>query len=85
MELLEGSAAIAESAIVAGCRFFAGYPMSPFTGTSDTKISMANGVFRGVFDVCDWMSGGSAAGVPSPMNVPVFIAWTAGFMSRPDL
>jgi 2-oxoglutarate/2-oxoacid ferredoxin oxidoreductase subunit alpha len=32
MELLEGSAAIAESAIVAGCRFFAGYPMSPFTG-----------------------------------------------------
>jgi 2-oxoglutarate ferredoxin oxidoreductase subunit alpha len=32
MELLEGSAAIAESAIAAGCRFFAGYPMSPFTG-----------------------------------------------------
>jgi 2-oxoglutarate ferredoxin oxidoreductase subunit alpha len=32
VELLEGSAAIAESAIAAGCRFFAGYPMSPFTG-----------------------------------------------------
>jgi 2-oxoglutarate/2-oxoacid ferredoxin oxidoreductase subunit alpha len=32
MELLEGSAAIAESAIAAGCTFFAGYPMSPFTG-----------------------------------------------------
>jgi len=31
-ELLEGSTAIARSAIVAGCRFFAGYPMSPFTG-----------------------------------------------------
>jgi 2-oxoglutarate ferredoxin oxidoreductase subunit alpha len=31
-ELLEGSAAVAESAIAAGCRFFAGYPMSPFTG-----------------------------------------------------
>src|SRR5438270_753798 len=31
MKLLEGSAAIAESAINAGCRFFAGYPMSPFT------------------------------------------------------
>jgi 2-oxoglutarate ferredoxin oxidoreductase subunit alpha len=29
--LMEGSEAIAESAIVAGCRFFAGYPMSPFT------------------------------------------------------
>ncbi|MFY1594706.1 hypothetical protein [Micromonospora sp. WMMD737] len=31
-ELLEGSAAIAAAAITAGCRFFAGYPMSPFTG-----------------------------------------------------
>src|SRR6478672_7093648 len=29
--LMEGSEAIAEAAIVAGCRFFAGYPMSPFT------------------------------------------------------
>ncbi|MFC0865857.1 hypothetical protein ACFHYQ_26515 [Sphaerimonospora cavernae] len=32
LELLEGSTAIARSAIAAGCRFFAGYPMSPFTG-----------------------------------------------------
>lgn len=30
--LLSGSTAIAESAIAAGLRFFAGYPMSPFTG-----------------------------------------------------
>ena len=30
-ELMEGSAAIAEAMIVAGCRFFAGYPMTPFT------------------------------------------------------
>jgi 2-oxoglutarate ferredoxin oxidoreductase subunit alpha len=29
--LREGSEAIAEAAIVAGCRFFAGYPMTPFT------------------------------------------------------
>ena len=29
--LMEGSAAIAESAIAAGCQFFAGYPMTPFT------------------------------------------------------
>jgi len=28
---MEGSEAIAEAAIVAGCRFFAGYPMTPFT------------------------------------------------------
>ena len=31
-QLLDGCAAITESAIAAGCRFFAGYPMSPFTG-----------------------------------------------------
>jgi 2-oxoglutarate ferredoxin oxidoreductase subunit alpha len=29
--LLEGSEAIAEAAMLAGCRFFAGYPMTPFT------------------------------------------------------
>jgi 2-oxoglutarate ferredoxin oxidoreductase subunit alpha len=29
--LMEGSGAIAEAAIAAGCRFFAGYPMTPFT------------------------------------------------------
>ncbi|MEV6930632.1 hypothetical protein AB0M46_39945 [Dactylosporangium sp. NPDC051485] len=32
LELLEGTSAMAEAAIAAGCRFFAGYPMSPFTG-----------------------------------------------------
>jgi 2-oxoglutarate ferredoxin oxidoreductase subunit alpha len=29
--LMEGSEALARSAIVAGCKFFAGYPMTPFT------------------------------------------------------
>ncbi|HEX6313068.1 MAG TPA: hypothetical protein VF152_15765 [Acidimicrobiia bacterium] len=29
--LMEGSEAMAESALAAGCRFFAGYPMTPFT------------------------------------------------------
>ena len=29
--LLEGSAAVVEAALAAGCRFFAGYPMTPFT------------------------------------------------------
>jgi 2-oxoglutarate ferredoxin oxidoreductase subunit alpha len=29
--LLQGSDAVAEAAITAGCRFFAGYPMMPFT------------------------------------------------------
>jgi 2-oxoglutarate ferredoxin oxidoreductase subunit alpha len=31
MKLMEGSEAIAEAAIAAGCKFFAGYPMTPFT------------------------------------------------------
>ena len=29
--LMEGSEAMAQAAIAAGCRFFAGYPMTPFT------------------------------------------------------
>ena len=29
--LMEGSEAMAEAAIACGCRFFAGYPMTPFT------------------------------------------------------
>jgi 2-oxoglutarate ferredoxin oxidoreductase subunit alpha len=32
LQLLDGCAAITESAVAAGCRFFAGYPISPFTG-----------------------------------------------------
>jgi len=32
---MEGSEVIARSAIAAGCRFFAGYPMTPFTGLLD--------------------------------------------------
>lgn len=32
LELLSGSVAITRAALTAGCRFFAGYPMSPFTG-----------------------------------------------------
>lgn len=31
VRLLEGSEAIAEAMVAAGCRFFAGYPMTPFT------------------------------------------------------
>jgi 2-oxoglutarate ferredoxin oxidoreductase subunit alpha len=31
VELLEGSEALAKAMISAGCRFFAGYPMTPFT------------------------------------------------------
>jgi 2-oxoglutarate ferredoxin oxidoreductase subunit alpha len=45
--LLEGSEAIAEAAIAAGCRFFAGYPMTPFTELLEhfaAKLPAAGGV-----------------------------------------
>lgn len=45
--LLEGSEAIAEAAILAGCRFFAGYPMTPFTEVLEhfaAKLPEAGGV-----------------------------------------
>lgn len=45
--LLAGSEAIAEAAIAAGCRFFAGYPMTPFTELLEhfaAKLPAAGGV-----------------------------------------
>ncbi|MET7419880.1 hypothetical protein [Dactylosporangium sp. NPDC005555] len=47
LELLDGGAAMAEAAIVAGCRFFTGYPMSPFTGLLEEmsrRLPAAGGV-----------------------------------------
>ena len=44
---MEGSEAIAEAAIAAGCRFFAGYPMTPFTELLESfakKLPEAGGV-----------------------------------------
>ena len=46
-QLLEGSEAIAEAMIAAGCRFFAGYPMTPFTEVLEhmaTKLPAVDGV-----------------------------------------
>ena len=45
--LMEGSEAMAEAAIAAGCRFFAGYPMTPFTELLEAfaaKLPGAGGV-----------------------------------------
>ena len=45
--LMEGSEAIAEAAIAAGCRFFAGYPMTPFTELLESfaaKLPAVDGV-----------------------------------------
>ncbi|MDB5397292.1 MAG: hypothetical protein JWM91_4798 [Rhodospirillales bacterium] len=44
---VEGSEAIVEAAILAGCRFFAGYPMTPFTEVLDhmaEKMPLAGGI-----------------------------------------
>ena len=42
--LLEGSEAIAEAAISASCRFFAGYPMTPFTELLESFAKKLPGV-----------------------------------------
>jgi len=41
---MEGSEAIAEAAIAAGCRFFAGYPMTPFTELLESFAKKLPGV-----------------------------------------
>jgi 2-oxoglutarate ferredoxin oxidoreductase subunit alpha len=46
-QLMEGSEAIAEAMIAAGCRFFAGYPMTPFTEVLENmakKLPAVDGV-----------------------------------------
>jgi 2-oxoglutarate ferredoxin oxidoreductase subunit alpha len=37
--LMQGSEAVAEAALAAGCRFFAGYPMTPFTELLENMAS----------------------------------------------
>jgi 2-oxoglutarate ferredoxin oxidoreductase subunit alpha len=39
-QLLEGSEAIAAAMVAAGCRFFAGYPMTPFTEVLESMARM---------------------------------------------
>jgi 2-oxoglutarate/2-oxoacid ferredoxin oxidoreductase subunit alpha len=42
--LMEGSEGIAEAMITAGCRFFAGYPMTPFTEVLENMARLLPGV-----------------------------------------
>jgi 2-oxoglutarate ferredoxin oxidoreductase subunit alpha len=47
LRLMQGSEAVADAAILAGCRFFAGYPMLPFTELLEhmaRKLPAAGGV-----------------------------------------
>ena len=43
LELLEGCTAIAKAAIAADCKFFAGYPISPFTGLLENLSALMPG------------------------------------------
>ena len=42
--LMKGSEAIAEAMVAAGCRFFAGYPMTPFTEVLEAMAHLLPGV-----------------------------------------
>ncbi len=63
-ELMEGSQAIAEAMIAAGCRFFAGYPMTPFTEVLEQMAKRLPGV------------GGSCVNAESELEA-VGMAWGA--------
>jgi len=43
-ELLEGSDAVAHAMVAAGCRFFSGYPMTPFTEVLEHMAKLLPGV-----------------------------------------
>jgi 2-oxoglutarate ferredoxin oxidoreductase subunit alpha len=42
--LMEGSEALVRASIAAGCRFFAGYPMTPFTEVLEHMAKLLPGV-----------------------------------------
>ena len=69
--LLEGSEAIAEAMVVAGCRFFAGYPMTPFTEVLEhmaKKLPSVGGVCMNAeseLEAIGMAWGAAATGTPS--------------------
>src|SRR2546426_6445047 len=70
-QLLEGSEAIAEAMVVAGCRFFAGYPMTPFTEVLEEmarKLPAVGGVCMNAeseLEAVGMAWGASATGTPA--------------------
>jgi 2-oxoglutarate/2-oxoacid ferredoxin oxidoreductase subunit alpha len=69
--LVEGSEAIADAMISAGCRFFAGYPMTPFTEILEhmaTKLPEVGGVCMNAeseLEAIGMAWGAAATGVPA--------------------
>jgi 2-oxoglutarate ferredoxin oxidoreductase subunit alpha len=70
-QLLQGSDAVARSAIAAGCRFFAGYPMLPFTDLLESmarRLPEAGGVCMNAeseIEAVNMTLGAAAAGARS--------------------
>jgi len=70
-QLLEGSEAIAEAMITAGCRFFSGYPMTPFTEVLEhmaAKLPEVGGVCMNAeseLEAVGMAWGAAATGTPS--------------------
>jgi 2-oxoglutarate ferredoxin oxidoreductase subunit alpha len=70
-QLLEGSEAIADAMISAGCRFFAGYPMTPFTEVLEhmaRKLPEVGGVCMNAeseLEAVGMAWGAAATGTPS--------------------
>ena len=68
--LLEGSEAIADAMVAAGCRFFAGYPMTPFTEVLEHMAAKLPGV------------GGTCMNAESELEA-VGMAWGAAATGTP--
>jgi len=68
--LLQGSEAIAEAMIAAGCRFFSGYPMTPFTEVLEHMARLLPGV------------GGTCMNAESELEA-VGMAWGAAATGTP--
>jgi 2-oxoglutarate/2-oxoacid ferredoxin oxidoreductase subunit alpha len=69
--LLEGSEAIADAMIAAGCRFFSGYPMTPFTEVLEHMAAKLPGV------------GGTCMNAESELEA-VGMAWGAAATGTPS-
>ena len=69
--LLEGSEAIADAMVAAGCRFFSGYPMTPFTEVLEHMAAKLPGV------------GGTCMNAESELEA-VGMAWGAAATGMPS-
>src|SRR4051812_18143678 len=69
--LLEGSEAIADAMVAAGCRFFSGYPMTPFTEVLEHMAAKLPGV------------GGTCMNAESELEA-VGMAWGAAATGTPS-